>query len=263
MAKATGFPFSEETVTETVLLDLASALSHVVHIVPFTKPQEGQTGADWEWCLYDQPNNRYLRFLVQAKVLDDKDRNYAHIDRYIGNTSVRQIDRLADTSMARGVPAIYAFYNHLTDPTRVPLDRCACWKCLTCWGASVAPLDAVMAALPDKSFETLRHVSMPWLCMLCSATGGGPPADPISGALVGLARLDTIAADRFPDSTRYDLPRLDREPEREPPSYLREILGVVETRSPQAGAQRIAQVARDNPGVDGVVLVDATRRQPD
>lgn len=263
MAKSTGFPFSEETVTETVLLDLASALSHVVHIIPFTKPQEGQTGADWEWCFYDRPGSRYLRFLVQAKVLDDKDRNYAHIDRYIGNTSVRQIDRLAHTSRARGVPAIYAFYNHLNDRTRVPADHCPCYQCLQCWGASVAPLEAVLAALPDKSFDMLRHVSMPWICLLCTGGGGGPSADPISGALAGLARLDAVASERYPDAVGFELPRLGREPEREPPSYLRELLGIFETRALEAGGQRIATVARDNPGVDGVVLVDATRRQPD
>lgn len=263
MAKLTSFPFSEETVTETVLLDLASALSHVVHVVPFTKPQEGQTGVDWEWCLYDKPGNRYLRFLVQAKVLDDKERNYAHIDRYIGNTSVRQIDRLADTSLARGVPAIYAFYNHLNDGTRVPANHCPCYQCLQCWGASIAPLDAVLAALPDKSFDTLRHVSMPWVCLLCAGRGLGPSADPISGALDGLARLDAIAGERYPDAVVVDLPRLGREPEREPPAYLRELLSSFETRSMKARAQAIARVARDNPGVDGVILVDANRGQPD
>jgi len=262
-AKATGFPFSEETVTETVLLDLASALSNVIHIVPFTKPKEGETGADWEWCLYDLPNNRYLRFLVQAKVLDDKDQVYAHIDRYIGNTGVRQIDRLAETSAARGVPALYAFYNHVTDRSRVPTDRCGCHGCLPCWGASVAPLEAVLTALPDKSFDTLRHVSMPWLCMLCAGKERGRPTDPIIGALLGMARLEAMARDYFPASRRHDLPPLASDPQREPPDYLRTLLGVDAAKIMEPDMARASRAARDNPDLDGVVLIDAARRQPD
>jgi hypothetical protein len=258
-AKAAGFPFSEETVTETILLDLASALSHMVHIIPFTKPQEGKTGADWEWCLYDLPNDRYLRFLMQAKVLDDKDKHYAHIDRYIGNSSKRQIDRLAETAMERGIPAIYVFYNHLSDETRVPIDRCACGPCLRCWGASIAPLDAVRDALPDKSFDSLRDVSMPWLCLLCAGHGIGPETDPISGAIAGLARLNRLSREQRPHARRDDLPTLVREPERDPPTYIRELLELTDRETSESRTRLIDKIARDNPNLDGVALIDATR----
>ena len=258
-AKAIGFPFSEETVTETVLLDLASALAHEVHIVPFTKPEEGKIGADWEWCLFDRLNNRYLRFLMQAKVLDNADRVYAHIDRYIGNSGVRQIDRLRDTSIARGVPALYAFYNHLDDPSRLPLGQCACSPCEDCWGASVAPLDAIRGALPDKSFDTLRMVSFPWRCLLCTASGAGPGGDPIDGALVALGRLAVLSRERFPNADRDGLPGPPEVPETEPPSYLWPVLTAAEaTRGAVPGEGVRAKLAGDNPGLDGVVLVDVS-----
>lgn len=129
-AKLARFPFSEETVTETILLDLATQNPLEIQIVPFNKYQEAKTGADWEWCFYDQSKTQFARMIIQAKVLDDKDHEYAHFDRKIGNTGIRQIDRLLSTANARGVPALYVFYNHLSDPNRVPLDVCHCHGCL-------------------------------------------------------------------------------------------------------------------------------------
>lgn len=220
IAKRTGFPFSEETITETVLLDLASALSHTIQIMPFNKTEEGQIGADWEWCLHDQPNSRYLRFLVQAKVLDNKDQLYAHIDRKIGKTSVRQIDRLRETAGRRGVSALYAFYNNLSAPNRVPVGVCSCFNCLKCWGASVAPLHAVLALLPDKSFDSLKEVSFPWVCLVCPEQDDLPTdRDVIDDALVGLRRLDELARDRLGERMS-DAPAPRDSPEQVPPDYF-------------------------------------------
>lgn len=263
-AKANAFPFGEETITQTVLLDLAAELRGSVHIVPFSKPVEGRTGADWEWCLYDRAANRYLRFLVQAKVLDDHDRLYDEIDRFIGTSPIRQIDRLRATSAFRRVPALYVFYNHLDDPTRVPVGHCPCGPCLECWGASVAALDAVypivMGIPRDKSFDTLRHVSVPWRCLLCAADGRGPRRDPIDGALAGLHRLADRARAVYPDAPRADVPPMPDAPERDPPDYLGFLLDRA-ADGPSIGidARSREGLAADNPGVDGVVLVDATR----
>lgn len=260
-AKAAGFPFSEETVTETVLLDLASALSHLVKIVPFNKHQEGKIGADWEWCFYDSPNQRFLRFMVQAKVLNDADEVYAHIDRYIGSSNVRQIDRLAETASARGVPAIYVFYNHLSDTSRVPVDACSCFKCLQCWGATFAPLEAVAALLPDKTFTNLRSVSLPWLCLTCSAfggsgggssSGGGRGPDLIDTVVRGLERSEARCRDQLGD--RIEL--TGRRPiiSREPPDYLGPLL---DRGDEEDGERLVEKLGSQNPGVDGVVLIPA------
>jgi hypothetical protein len=259
-AKAFGFPFSEETVTETILLNLASGFARRFHIIPFNKAQEGKIGADWEWCIYDDVNHRYLQFLVQAKVLDNHDKEYAHIDRHIGNTTVRQIDRLAQTSHRRNVPAIYAFYNHLDDPARIPTSQCACSACQACWGASVAPLSGVKAALPDKSFDTLSKISFPWKCLLCSASGGASPQpDIISGAAAALNRLQREARDAF-DRGADDWPNpIWAEPRGEPPEYLRALLGLARDRI--AGLyddEMLDFIGAQNLGVDGIVLIDAS-----
>ena len=213
-----------------------------------------QTGADWEWCLYDEENQRYLRFLVQAKVLDNRDQTYAHIDRYIGNSGVRQIDRLQETSKRRGVPAIYAFYNHLNELNRVPFRKCECFKCHGCWGASVAPLGAVLAMLPDKSFDTLKTVSMPWVCLLCAQAED----DPIDRALRGLQKIDAYSRDILGDRMA-GIPRPPERPDREPPDYfqpLREFL--LAGSDVPIGEDMQEKLAARNPALDGVVLIDAT-----
>ena len=105
--------------------------------------------------------------LVQAKVLDDEDEEYSHIDRKIGNTGVRQIDRLIQTARDRGIAAIYAFYNNLSDTSRVPIRTCSCFSCFGCWGCSMAIAPVVRNLLPDKSYDTLSAISRPWTCMLC------------------------------------------------------------------------------------------------
>ncbi|WP_339706461.1 DUF6615 family protein [uncultured Sphingosinicella sp.] len=261
-AKRTGFPFGEETVTETILMDLGSILSHSVHIVPFNKVEEGKVGADWEWCLYDHANNRYLRFLVQAKLLDDQDQLYAHVDRYIGNSGVRQIDRLADTSKRRGVPAIYVFYNHVTDSSRVPTDTCKCHACLHCWGASVAPLPAVLALLPDKSFDTLSGVSFPWLCLLCAGQGGRRSEDTIDNAIAGLQRLDQLSRERLGD-LYLDIPRPPEQPDREPPDYLAFLSDASTRKFDESSDATREKLRAAHPGLDGVVLVDVAAPRPD
>src|SRR5690606_8057430 len=121
-AKRVGLTFSEETVTETILLQLAESFPGQISIVPFNKRQEGRVGADWAWAFMSADGAHVYPMLVQAKALDFSDVNYPEIKRNIGKIvpAVRQIDRLIDSAQSLGWPAIYAFYNHLTDASRIP-----------------------------------------------------------------------------------------------------------------------------------------------
>jgi hypothetical protein len=195
--------------------------------------------------------------LVQAKVLDNWDQEYPHIDRKIGNTGVRQIDQLLATAAARGIPAVYVFYNHLDDPTRVPIDGCECWPCLDCWGCSVALGTAVRALLPDKSFENLRSISHPWWCLLCEASlGATDSSDAPDRAARTLEYMQTlsrgIVADRVPI---LELPPLPDVMSHEPPDYFRQIDLLVGADSALERSTITAHIAANNPGVDGVVTI--------
>lgn len=256
-AKTAGFSFSEETITETVLLDIATALPHQLKVIPFNKHEEGKSGADWEWCFYDHSKKRYLRFLMQAKLLDNKDQLYAHIDRFIGNSGIRQIDRLRETASARGVPALYAFYNHLSDFSRVPVRTCDCHACLECWGASVATADSIFDLLPDKSFEKIKHVSIPWMCLLCSAgNDAGDTIDKVISAFELLERRAiTSGLDRGVMPSKFQ-PRI----EAEPPNYFYDIPESM--REAEMEPIFREKLAAANPGVDGVILVDSAQLDP-
>lgn len=124
-AKLRALSFGEETITETILMDLAVAFPGRLEIVQFSKNQEGKRGADWAWAFRDATGTKNLPMLVQAKLLDRHDRAYPEIARFVGKKlpAVRQIDRLIATAARYRWPALYAFYNHLDNPGRIP-DRC-------------------------------------------------------------------------------------------------------------------------------------------
>lgn len=255
VAKQIGFPFSEETITETILLDLATQNRAEIQIQPLTKYQESQIGADWEWCFYNEGGNRFFRTLVQAKVLDNLDAEYAHIDRKIGNTGVRQIDRLLRVARDRGVPALYVFYNHLADVSRVPVKTCQCYECRDCWGCSVALATDVEAHLPDKSFDTLRKISMPWLCLLCPGQSDAFPADTtpdrVAVALELLAQRP-MAVDMASPPRASGFRNLIRS---EPPPYFDEILRLPHIEEEARRVSAIEALAAENPGIAGIVLI--------
>ena len=56
---------------------------------------------------------------MQAKLLDNLDVEYAHLDHKIGSSGTLQIDQLLATARARNIPALYVFYNHVTDTSRI------------------------------------------------------------------------------------------------------------------------------------------------
>jgi hypothetical protein len=264
-AKRAGFPFSEETITETILLDLATQNPVEIVVQAFNKRQEGLTGADWEWCIYNKNENRFLRMLVQAKVLDDLDDEYAHIDRKIGNTGVRQIDRLLDTARRRGIPALYAFYNHLSDARRVPTAACQCYGCLECWGSSVALAIGVQSGLPDKTFNTLRKISVPWICLLCpnAPLGVRVPSAPDRVA-EALQKLFNAYRTVYPtidiDSDVASFTNLIRS---EPPSYFSEVRSLQSVESPKTREARVERMAAENPAIGGVVLLTDLTEEPE
>ena len=105
----------EETITDTVLLELAIRHHREVAMYKFNKTEEGKTGADWIWCVTD--GQLWFEMLVQAKKLDQTTMTYPRINRNIGNTSTRQIDRIIDVANSVDITPMYCFYSFF-DVTR-------------------------------------------------------------------------------------------------------------------------------------------------
>ena len=127
-AKRFGLSFNEETATEVLLLDIAEQFPGKVTIIPFSHSREAQIGADWAWGFVGPDGRSFQGMLVQAKRLDDKDSEYRGLSYQGGQEgsgqSKSQIDRLIENGRRYGLPPIYAFYNHLSNTTRVPADSC-------------------------------------------------------------------------------------------------------------------------------------------
>ncbi len=258
-AKAAGLPFNEETITETILLDLKTAYPGHVQVVAFNKNQEANTGADWLWSFISADRSWSLTMLVQAKRLEDAEKIYPGINRNIGKRTppVRQIDQLLATATAQGVPALFAFYNHVSQTSRVP-QTCGSLSPgdpnhIDGFGISLAEAHAVYADLPDETFDAHRDHSMPLHCLLCSAgsgtrpTGGTPEL-----AASGIARLRGIIARDVPDSKASGL--------------TRGLHPLVEFALGIAARRADAHETVDFPGIAGVVILqdgEKERATPD
>jgi hypothetical protein len=255
-AKRVGLPFGEETVTETFLLDLALTYPGAVTIVPFTKWVEGKNGSDWAWSFESADRAYSYPMMVQAKVLDVQDKDYGEIKRTIGNSTDRQIDRLMEVSQRLGFPAYYAFYNHLSDLTRVP-NNCTSLQMTNgapmpeSWGISIAEANKVLGTLPDQSFDKHRAHSIPLHCLLCS---GGTGARGLFGTPGRVAR-QIGAGDEdwtFPSGTPGEPPpgvRRGTDP-------LFDVAGEAAViDSPEHRDYLIGQLREKYPGVDGVVII--------
>ncbi len=259
-AKLAGMPFGEESVTETILLDLRLTYPGKIWIVPFNKREEGKNGADWEWCFASEDESRFLPMLVQAKVLDDNEHSYNHIGRTIGNTGVRQIDRLLETARNRKVPATYAFYNHLSDESRLPM---SCGSLIQGnsqsepWGISIANAEGVAAILPDQSFGQISGISKPLHCLFCTSGSGRLP----DGGSPEVIYRNMSRSSRSIEDREENLWR----PRQSPPEYygtIKELMSLDRASESKFDHHREIRekLAASNPGIDGIVVLrDSTR----
>lgn len=259
-AKRSGLNYNEETVTEGLLLDLQVNFPGNVLIVPFTKRREARVGADWAWVFVGPDGRSCQGMLVQAKRLDDDERDYGSLykrNRPKGTQrAVFQVDRLiANAKLHRLVP-IYAFYNHLSDAGRVPNGSCGTlarlnWSCSESWGVALAPAIKVRHARPDKRFDHHRCHSMPLHCLLCSwGSGEQGPMGSAGAAAAALSQLfdggDEAGAFEPgltpPFQPESELPELFREAERVHRSGKSDDVGM------------IAEFHAEFPGLAGVVI---------
>lgn len=187
-SKTMEYPWDEETITNILIKNLRKNYPGKVVVIPFTKPIEGESGADWIWSFVSANGSCTATMLVQAKKLDADEERYCEIMRKIGtrNPPELQIDKLLATANAHSIPALYAFYNHVTDGSRVPV-ICGTLpkgspKHISAFGISIARAEDVQANLPHLDFDIHSRDSIPLHCLLCTkgavkrGAGGSPEA---------------------------------------------------------------------------------------
>lgn len=261
-AKRQKLSFSEESITETVLQDLAVTFpSGCISIVSFNKRQEGKTGADWAWTFLSSDGATNLPMLVQAKVLDLQDFEYPEIKRTMGRAKppIRQIDQLIQSAENLGWPAIYAFYNHLDDPTRIP-NVCptllgAYQHLPEAWGISIADAHRVRSKLDDQTFDAHRQHSIALHCLLCSRGAGRLPSGSPKAILDSLKRLREIDSDPSVPGYLHFEDSLPDAPFKELPEIFRMAQTLAKS---ETGVQReliLNNISEKYPGIAGAVIL--------
>ncbi len=169
LARQLGSPLDEETITQTLLIDMAAQLGPLIRIESFTKSQEAkQTGADWEWWFCDGEDEPTFGLRVQAKKLQSRASGpFYDFDYVTPSTGKRQIDRLIESADRDRLPAVYALYNG----PDLDLSRFQ-WNCCSeppdegVFGVSLVAADSArnLADIGDTSLELVGDLSRPWSC---------------------------------------------------------------------------------------------------
>lgn len=216
-ARALGLRRGEETVTEDLLLYVASAHPKEVTTFPFNKHQEGKTGADWEWWLTD--GNKWFGMLVQAKILDCKSNLYSSINHKVQGRL--QIDILTDQAHLKGIDALYFFYNY-TRQSFPPLN----WKCRSTapeieqLGCTVANAFAVKRLIGRRGVGIkLNPITLPLRCLVCCRGFLHARDDSLPSRAASIARELQRLGIRDEDLTD-GVSGLRKDP----PSYVRQLL---------------------------------------
>jgi hypothetical protein len=180
----TGVAQTEETITQSVLLELALSQPNL-SVQTYTRKEENQrSGADWIWWWHGSTD--WFGGLVQAKRLKQRNQREGYELNYRPRRSRRrQVDVLLSASARLQVPATYALYNHKTVTTRSG----ACPYNLH--GTSAEGITALDANVADqlinssRYFNGQRHVTpalvpltdvaahaRPWSCLASCAAAG-------------------------------------------------------------------------------------------
>ncbi|HGK3759174.1 TPA: DUF6615 family protein [Klebsiella pneumoniae] len=149
----------EETLTDNILLYLASQNLSEIKIIQTPKNMESVKGTDWEWWIGNRMHG-YLRYAAQAKKLDAKTNRYSSLNHKVGvgSKALFQHDILEQYAHVNQAIPLYAFYNHL-DPCNYPTR----WNCplpfeLTKLGCTVTSLQNVKYAIKNRGYRTFGAI---------------------------------------------------------------------------------------------------------
>lgn len=158
-SKRFGISQGEETITDDILLYLASQNLSTIKVIQTPRSKEAIQGTDWEWWIGNSQTG-FLRYAVQAKKLDLKTKKYSSLKHKVGNGHSAEfqhniLEKYANTNNA--IP-LYAFYNHL-DATKLPQK----WNCPlpldhSKFGCTVTPLKNVKKAIQTRGCRTFDKV---------------------------------------------------------------------------------------------------------
>jgi len=250
----------EETLTESLLLEIARSHPSVAVRTFSRKEESNESGADWAW--WWEGERQWFGAIVQAKRLSSQGRGAFGYDFSYRPKKTdarpdpeRQIDLLLRASRTFDLPALYVLYNgpdHVVDPRT--------WACReiafdpSAMGAAVLPatVAAWLLGLDATSQDTVNAYSRPLPCEICPDRCRGydgavawllgwgytpddfgfdpdtPPDDPaLLAAFSYLSMLANARIGQFSAFSRLGSPEVAyvrRGVREEPPAYVRATL---------------------------------------
>jgi hypothetical protein len=182
-----GLAFSEETITETILLELKAEHPAEVSLCAFTKREEKKNGADWEWWI-GRPG-RWLGMRVQAKRVALPREEFKRLQTYGSRKGApSQLDVLIASAARDRLNAAYCLYVHSKKwPTlgAWPLFRPSPVNSLSPKGCLIADARAVKASR-SNALSKIAPVALPWHLLVCQcASTKGDLADAAMAILRG------------------------------------------------------------------------------
>ena len=233
---------SEETITDTLLLYLASRHPYEIRTQKYTKFQESKTGADWEWWITSSSSTQWLGLRIQAKIIDVATLEYPHLD-YKTSQGQMQVDVLISNAINSSPPRIplYVFYNYWDVQQFRPPWLCGSYpftiSMLGC-GVSTAWNVRVYLRNGDKSVQKIASQMYPWSCLVCCRGFANGPLP---------FRILRFVQNAF-GQRHVDFPLTDEFLTIQPPAYVYKILEGIdlsEEEWEQAGVKWIT-VIREN-----------------
>jgi hypothetical protein len=171
-ARVCGYQPGEETLTDINLIEITRQHPYEIITQKFTKREEGEGGADWEWWLTGR-SGQWLGFRVQAKIIALESYTYPHL--HYSKKNRYQSDLLVRSALGcnvRRIP-IYCLYSNWDIRQFANKWSCpAIKRSAISYGCSIVPAWVVRYFRMNggaNDLDSLLDYMQPWHCLVCRA----------------------------------------------------------------------------------------------
>jgi hypothetical protein len=166
---STGLGILEETITNYILIEIASRHPQNIYTKTFSRKQEGcESGADWLWCIGNP--GEWLPILVQAKIVNPRTKQCHYLD--YGTSHGKQGQLLVRYARTHRLLPLYCIYSLIDEDTNQGSMQANIFSHLrpTDWACSFIIPKHVQQLIRQnkKSQSDLLKYSIPWMTPFCA-----------------------------------------------------------------------------------------------
>lgn len=158
LSSTTGIGVSEESITDGILIALATCGGKNVVVRKFSRNQESKNGADLE--MWFHLKKEFVGFLIQAKKLDSLSNSYKCIDHKNG----KQLSDLLSSASTSLIPS-YLLYNFWKKHPKKQLPNPS-----IIYGCAVSNAHDIQPHLkkPNNALQSMFSIETPFQCLVCN-----------------------------------------------------------------------------------------------